>query len=244
MIEVDPPDLQLSSQLSKSSFNHQVKEIVETNLRTGRFQRVCNFLGKPLTSEEYTDLVANHYAAHHDLVSQLMQGNQGAWEQLWKWLFRAAYTLLLRRNWDSEDAYIRAQEATQDTCLSIYCQVYPYDCSFDAWTLTILRHHVFRSHHRPRNPLDLPDVVEPLEKSPQLAADFGDLVSIEQLEPLLRAISQLRSPAQQQVIDFLFFQGLSSEETAKKLNKTTQAIYNLKERALANLRALLQAEKQ
>lgn len=240
MIEVDPPDLPIRSPLSKSSFNHQVIEIVETNLRTGRFQRICDFCAKKLTTEEYTELVTNYYVVHHDFVSQLMQGSKEAWEQLWRKLFRAAYTLLLRRNWDPEAAYIRAQEATQDACLSIYCQIYPYDCPLDAWIFSILRHHVFRSHHRPRNPLDLPNVIEPLEKSSQLAADFEDFVSIERLEVLSHAISQLRSVAQQQVIDFLYFQGISTEEIAQKLNKTPQAIYNLKERALANLRKSLE----
>lgn len=217
----------------------QIEAIIKRNISSGRFQRVCDFRRRMLTIEEYTGLVSTYYAENYPLVSGLEQGEPEAWTRLSKRLFRAAYALLLQRNWGHEQAYVRAQEATQEACLSIYCRVYPYDCPFDAWIFTILRHHVFRSHHRPRNPLDLPEAINPLDKLPQKTTVSKEVDDFEPSERLLQALGRLRSTAQQQVIDYLFFQGLSPEEVAQKLGKTTQAIYNLKGRAVARLAELL-----
>jgi len=229
---------------SRPGITGQVETIVEDNIQSGRFERVCNFRQKPLSLEEYTDLVTTYYGENRPFISRLERGEAKAWEQLSRRLFRAAYNLLLNQNWDLEQAHIRAQEATQEACLSIYCRVYPYDCPFDAWVLTILRHHVFRSYHRPRNPLNLPNVTNPLEKAlPEKATKPTELSKFERSEPLLQALGQLRSVSQRQVIDCLFFQELSPQETAQKLGKSVQAIYNLKGRALAKLSKLLEIDE-
>lgn len=243
MVVKEQPSSQKGSQTIEASLGSRIEDIVEHNLSSGRFQRVCNFRGRKLTLDEYTDIVTIYYAEHHHLVSRLAQGEKEAWEQLSRRLFSRAYTLLLQRGWDPEQAYVRAQEAVQDTCLSIYCRVYPYDCPFDAWVFTILRHYVFRSYYRPRNPLDLPKVIDSLDELPEKAAEPADPAAIEQYEPLLLALGRLRSIAQKQVIECLFFQELSSEETAHKLGKTTQAVYNLKGRALAGLCDLLKGSE-
>jgi RNA polymerase sigma factor (sigma-70 family) len=234
---------ELISPTKEASLNERIEVIVECNLRSGRFQRVCNFRCRVLAHEEYTVLVRGYYIQHSPMVLHLEQGDLEAWEQLSHRLFRVAYTLLLNRNWNAEQAYVRAQEAMQEACLSIYCRVYPYDCPFDAWVFTILHHHVFRSYHRSRNPLDFPDVTHPLDELPEKAAEPTEFTDIERHEPFLCALKQLHSPAQRQVIDCLFFQGLSPEETAQKLGKTIQAVYNLKGRALANLSSLLTGEE-
>jgi RNA polymerase sigma factor (sigma-70 family) len=227
----------------EASFNEKVEAIVERNMRSGRFQRVCDFRCRRLNRDEYTALVEDYYFQHALLISRLEQGDLETWEQLSQRLFRAAYTLLLKRNWPPGQAYIRAQEAVQEACLTIYCRVYPYDCPFDAWVLTILHRHVFRSYHRSRNPLDFPQVTDSLDELPEKASASTEFSTVEQYELFLHALDQLHSPAQRQVIDCLFFQGLSPEETGRKLGKTIQAVYNLKGRALANLRSVLAGEK-
>jgi len=242
MVAKRPPTPSLIPTVLAADLDEPIAEIVRRNTQSGRFQRVCRFLGRTLTLEEYGDIVAAHYTRYHDLVSHLICGDQEAWDRLCCRLFRGAYTLLMQRGWSAEQAYTRAQEAVQDTCLSIYCRTFTYDCPFDAWAFAILRHHVFRSHHRPRNPLDSPGVIDSEEDIDE--SDLGytaDLTNAEQHELLVQALSQLRSTAQKQVVECLYFEGQSSEETAQKLGKTVQSVYNLKGRALANLRALLAA---
>lgn len=235
---------ELISPTKEASLNEHVEAIVERNIRSGRFQRVCNFRCRALAREEYTTLVRDYYLQYYALISRLEQGDLEAWEQLSHRLFRAAYTLLLNRNWNEEQAYARAQEAMQEACLSIYCRVYPYDCPFEAWAFTILHHHVFLMYHRSHNPLDFPYITDPLDELSEKASEEPtDFTAIEYYGPFLRALSRLRSSAQGQVIDCLFFQGLSPEETAQKLGKTIQAVYNLKGRALANLGSLLTGEE-
>lgn len=216
----------------------EVEQIVEQNVRTGRFERVRK--ARAITLEEYTSLVTISYAAHHHLVACLAEGEPEAWEHLWLRLFQRAYDLLLLRGWGSGEAYERAQEAAQNACLTIYCKVFPYDCSFDAWAFLILRHQVFRAYHRSRSPIDHPQMIdapEALDDSDALRQDAFEL--IEEVEPLLAALRQLRSHAQRQAIEYIYLEGLSADETAQRMGKSVQAIYNLTDRALDRLRILL-----
>ena len=57
---------------------------------------------------------------------------------------------------------------------------------------------------------------------------------------LLDAIAQLPSEAQRQVILLSFFYDWESAQIAEALDKTPQAVYNLKHRALRKLREILE----
>ena len=219
-----------SAQISDAA----IEEIVERNIRSGRLTRVNKVSGRNLTHTEYTAVVATHYLMQCDRVTRLQNNDQVAWEELWRQLFRIAYGLLVRGGWDSQDAAIRAEEAAQETCLSVYCRSYPFDCPFDAWVFTILRHHVFRAYHRSRNPLDMLDKVSTLEEnSEEETPDVSS--SVVDLNALVAALEALPSGPQREVILDLFFRGLSVAETAARLGKSPQAIYDLKRRALAEL---------
>lgn len=215
-----------------------IERIVDRNVGSGRYRRVCSFTEQTPSREEYARQVAHYHARHSDQVSRLERGDRPAWEELWRLLFRAAYGLLLRAGWAPAQAYARAEEATQECCLTIYCRSYPYDCPFDAWVLTILRHQVFRPHHRSRNPLDLLGRTCALEERDEQES-APDASRIEAREPLIEAVSRLPSEPQREVIMNLFFRDRTVEETAAMLGKTPQAIYNLKGRALARLAELL-----
>lgn len=233
------PGSTADNQAPETHPNDPIQEIVRCNVQSGRFERAAKFHKKGLSLEAYTDLVTLYYFEHQPLISCLTAGEPAAWEQLWRRLFRRAYSLLISRNWDAGQASTRAQEAAQETCLSLYRQRYPYDCPFEAWVFNILRHHVFRSYHRLRNPLDFPGISDIPE---EMTGQESELAALERNELILHALGNLSSEAQRQVIESLFFEGLSSEETAKKLGKTTQAVYNLKARALDQLRGLLAEE--
>jgi RNA polymerase sigma-70 factor, ECF subfamily len=214
--------------------NATIEEIVERNIRSGRLTRVNRVSGRNLTHAEYTAIVASHYLVQCDRVMRLQNNEQATWEELWQQLFRIAYGLLVRGGWDNQDAAIRAEEAVQETCLSVYCRSYPYDCPFDAWVFTILRHHVFRAYHRSRNPLDMLDRVSTLdEDSEEETPDVSS--SIVDLNALVAALEALASGPQREVILDLFFRDLSVAETAARLGKSPQAIYDLKRRALTEL---------
>lgn len=241
MVKKEPPDISEASQPLASSPDHSVEKIIQENILCGRFERVRKYQGGALTLEAYRAIVTLYYIEHHSMISQLRANDSETWEHLWQSLFDRAYRLLCGWGWPTDQAYTRAQEATQEACFSIHKRPYPYDCPFNAWATKILRDCVFRSYHRPRNPLDLPGVM-PLIDEQRLSTenDPPEVPStVENQDLLLRALGHLRSPPQRKVIECLFLEGLSPEETAQRLGKSVQAIYNLKGRALIKLRQLL-----
>src|SRR5262249_48135470 len=150
--------------------------------------------------------VTLYYIEHHSMISRLRAKDSEAWDDLWQYLFDRAYRLLCVWGWPTDQAYTRAQEATQEACLSSHKRPYPYDCPFNAWATKILRDSIFRSYHRPRNPLDLPGVMTLRDDQPLSTKNdpLEPLSTLENRELLVRALGRLRSQPQRKVIECLF----------------------------------------
>ncbi len=233
-------DLVVNDALPESILADPVAAIVARNLETGRFDRVCDRAGRRLALAEYTQIIATYYAAHHAWVERLAAGDRGAWTEQWRMLYGAAYGMLQRAGWAADRAAARAQEAAQDTCTSLYCRTFPYDCPYDGWAFTILRRQVFSFQRRPHSPLDRPDCLELGEDDvavpgPEQALDYDEAV--------LAAVEDLPSAKQREVIYCLFFHELGPSETAAHLGCSRQAVYNAKHRALGNLARRLAAQR-
>ena len=243
-----PPDGPLEEHIG------EIRAIIQRNVASGRFQHVKNYRGGHLTVGEYARQVISNYLESYPLVSGLIAEEGRAWQSLWEMLFVAAYHKLCSYGWDREQAWGRAQEVTQEACIQIHGSSYPWDCPFDAWALTILIHIIKRQYKRTTSPLDVPGMTQTpqaLRQESLEGEEYGDrgvakasieqngFRAVEDHEMLTVAIRQLPSAAQREVIIALFFEGLSVNEIAVRLGKTPQAIYNLKHRALAKLKALL-----
>jgi RNA polymerase sigma factor (sigma-70 family) len=228
-----------------------IEEILCRNVESGRFQRAQkHHRDNNLTMEQYAVQVIQHFLQSYDKVSNLQAGWEDEWQTLWDILYKAAYRQLIRYGWDRERAEEKGKELTQEACSIIYHQrTYPYDCSFNAWALLILQNFIKRQTIRSRNPLDLPEQRQ-LDGEANLQNDrLIDsnldvyLQTVGESDQLGRAIQELLSPAQRQVIIDIFFIGYSPAEVATRLDRTVEAVYLLKHQALKKLRNILTLEK-
>jgi RNA polymerase sigma-70 factor, ECF subfamily len=233
-MDVQPSDQAVSLPTVTDPASDEIRSIVAANIRSGRFARVSAYAGRTLTLTEYSEQTARHYRHSHPFVALLQRGDAEAWGLLWKRLYDAAYALLVARGWNAEQAHARAEEAVQEACLNISNKPYPYDCSFEAWAITIVRNCL---RGRQPAPLDRPNTSVMLASVADQAVDA--LAALDDHLLLVDALFRLESRAQRQVIICLYFDDLSPAQTAQKLGRTVQAVYNLKARALAQLRTLL-----
>ncbi len=234
-------------------FENWLVRRVNENIHSGRFQRVASKRAKqhPLTLSAYIDQVILHGSREYAKIQALKRGDQDEWQRLCQSLFHRAYGMIrrLRNGMESE---ADAKDCAQNACFLIYHHRFPCDISFDAWANTILRNVVVGRYTRSSDVLDQPGVSRsfdelefqqddfvPLNESladPQAGAAFE---TFENQELLRSAIKQLSSRSQRQVILGTYVEGLSNTQVAQKLGKSKQAVYNLRKRALEELRDVL-----
>ncbi len=149
-----------------------------------------------------------------------------------------------------------AIEFAQAACEAIFRSTFPCDVSFDAWATLVLKNVIWQRYQRSRDVLDRTSTVESLERPPQ--SKTGDTFSLHELladpnaavfehhevrEWLLDALEQLPSTTQERVLIDLYFNERSIPEVAHRLGRSVQAVYNLKHRALLELRSILTRER-
>ena len=232
----------------------RVIQIVQCNLNTERFHRFAagRSQSSPLTLANYVDIVLLHVSREHDRIDALEKGDAIEWERLREFLARRAYRSVQRfRN--GADVWEEALDFAHETCMVIFDERYPFDVSFEAWATTILKNLILNRYTRATDVLDRSDAPESLDASRvsdngavstlgELFADRQSLAPFEKIENqtiLLDAIAQLQSPAQRQVIQDTFLRELDDAQVAHRLGKSRQAVYNLRHRALAQLKRIL-----
>ncbi|MFQ5768695.1 MAG: RNA polymerase sigma factor, partial [Acidobacteriota bacterium] len=204
--------------------------------------------------ETYIDRVIAGYLREHRRVEALAARDETAWNELCKLLAGRAYNILLRLRVPAARAANEAPGFVQQTCEVVFSQPFPYDVSFDAWATLILRNQILQRYTRSQDLIDREPRMLSLDRPSQhqtgddfslyhLLADESGHSAFERVEVqewLLQAIAQLRSRPQQQVIVDTFFYELSDDEIAGRLDRTRQAVYNLRHRALRRLKQILE----
>lgn len=232
----------------------RVAELVKANLDSGRFQRVAFARSRrhPLTLAQYVDRVIDCAIKESARIQALEEGDEAEWNRLVNFLFRRAYRTV-RRFRSGTEANAATIDFAQQACLVIFEERYPFDVAFDAWATVILKNLVLAHYTRSPDVLNRPYSSDSLDQ-PQTSEEGGvsfldELIAnpqslapfekVENLQVLLKAIHQLRSQAQQRVIVATFLEELDDAQIAKELGKRKQAIYNLRKRALAGLKEIL-----
>ncbi len=236
---------------------------VQANLANGRLERLTraarsDHIGRStrrlISLADYVDRVLWHLSREQTRVDSLARGDPGEWQRLRDFLARRASCLIERFAGRARAA--EAYEFADEACRIIFEKPYPFDVPFDAWSTTILNHLVMARWTRSPDALDhgapvlsldapmRPDPDEDRSLGDQLADDRSSspFKAIEDQSVLLGAIDRLHSPAQRQVILDCYFADLSDDEISRRLGKSKQAVYNLRRRALMQLRQVLTAD--
>ncbi len=243
--------------ISRAELVKHIAGIVSRNVASGRAQRVMARQstegGEDLPLKAYIDRVIDFYLQERGRVEALAAQDEVAWTELRDRLTGRAYNILLRLQVASGRARGEAPDFAQATCRIIFSHTFPYDVAFDAWATVILKNHILEHYTRSQDLLDREPRMLSLDRPGRsetgddfslynLLTDDSGASAFERLEVqewLMQAIDGLGSRAQQQVIIDGFFYGLSDGEIARRLGKTRQAIYNLRHRALRDLKEIL-----
>ncbi|MEW5720083.1 MAG: sigma-70 family RNA polymerase sigma factor [Chloroflexota bacterium] len=233
-----------------AQFEERVAQLVSENIALGRFERFM--AGVPhrsaATLAEYVDAVIYHTRRESTRVSALERGDETAWNQLRDELIHRAERMV-RRFRQGDAVRAAALDFAQQTCLVIFDRRYPSDVSFDAWAATILKNSVLEHFTRSSDVLRHPSAPDSLDRP--VAGESGTPIALGEFLPDLRArasferiddqtwlvdaLNRLNSRAQQQVILWTFLDELDDGEIARRLGRSKQAIYNLRQRALQRL---------
>ncbi|HEY4691562.1 MAG TPA: sigma-70 family RNA polymerase sigma factor [Anaerolineae bacterium] len=242
----------------------QLAKIVWRNLHSGRVQRVFSRgeARAPIRLdwlEEYVDRVIGYYLAEHERVERLADGDSAEWDRLQRLLYWRAYRMLQHWPLKGLTAEQDAVDYAQQTCISVYNATFPYDVSFDAWATLILHNHILKQYTRSTDVIDRNPLVESLDNSydshdsdswrsphdaladPESEAPFE---SVDTQEQIKWAIARLPSPSQQQVVTYTFLLGRSDEWISREMGRSRQSVYNLRHRAIQQLRQILSASPQ
>ncbi len=202
------------------------------------------------TLHTYGGRVARYYWKEHERINRLREGDKEHWEELCHLLeVRAFKKLHYHSNHPPSLCQEQAKDYAQEACQRIFDNHYPYDVPFIAWANRILIHCILQHLQRSPDLLDRGCFVEAESDAPVLGLlggySFPRYSAFESLDwklLLTEAIGQLSSEAQRKVILLDFFYGWEDGEIAEALDRSRQAVHNLRHRALRGLRQILEQE--
>ena len=219
----------------------KLRPILFSNLDRGRIQFFID--GDQKRVHDYVWLVADCYEQQHVYLHDLqIKRLDSVWRPLRKKLQKWSYKYFIRINFLSdEETWMIAHSQATEAAISILSAHFPYDTDFDAWAHVIVynscRRHVRQSTKKSQIPKE--KRVE-VDKISNLADEsMGNMASSSESRiDLLKAIEKLPE-SRKQVIIMLYFEELTPNQVAQKLNKTVSAIYSLHFNALKQLRKIL-----
>lgn len=235
-------------------FERTVIRLVQRNLDNGRFERFASYRSrqKPLAIANYVDIMVYHVSRELDRVDALEKGDVQAWHELYRLLEQRADRMILRLR-DARTASQQAPEFANETCAIIFENRYPFDISFDAWATTILNRLILARYTRSTDILDRQGPFASLDDPPRSNQDgfsLGESLpdgqslapfdKIENLMFLQDTLAHLQSAQQRKVIEYTYLDELDDETIAKRMGKSKQSIYNLRNRALIRLKHIFQ----
>jgi RNA polymerase sigma factor (sigma-70 family) len=220
---------------------------VRIGIASGRFAgRWCPYNGWDPDSGEalvsYVDQIIAIHAQDGAAVTALRAGDEEAWRQLREEALGYCTLHLATRGWHGASRRDQAEALAQESLLQIWLSLdsYAFDVPFRARQRTIVA-NTLRAFWR-RNGAHLQ---QSLPADDYLSLPDGEAINAlqraEQRTSLLQAIAHLPSPAQRQAVLLDLMHGLPAPAIAQRLGVSTQAVYNLRNRARERLRSLLAA---
>ena len=220
-------------------FAQKIRAILYSNLERGRIDFYIS--GEIDLINEYAQRVVKNYDKFSAYINTIqIERNEAEWQPLFENMQVWAYNYFLAINhppgkMTMESAIARATEAA----IVLLDAHFPYDTPFAPWARVIVvntckkfvRKTLKVSNKSNLNPIDL-DKLENLLTSSQ-KKDWED-----QHIDLISAIEQL-TDTRKEVILLSYFEGLSPDEIASRINKTKQAVYMLRFHAIEDLRKIL-----
>lgn len=246
---------------SEPDYSHRIailRQILYYNLKSGRWAKVVgstkgNILERQKDIQTYARIVVEKFEEQHPRVYSLERGETAVWQQLRSQL--AGHTQrILRSRYGISESLIRndTEEYVQMACETIFRTRFPFDVPFDAWAAQILLNHIRQRLWRSSDMLDHREVVVSAADFP-LPSEFEENELWERLVPdcpntfdvidnrslLVDLIERLPSAAQKEVILLTFFYDWEDPQIAGFLEKSVQAVYNLRHRALKCMKYML-----
>lgn len=241
-------ETRIGSCLPDKSEHHlsNIKYAVEASIGSGRFaRRWCPQNGYQSVTHEsleaYIGQVIKLYFEDGPQVAALKSEDGGAWCRLRTQVLAQCTAHLATRGLQGAALLDHAEALTQESLLHIWQDLdsYCFDVPFEARWRTIVANTLnafwrqYRDHlHRQLPEEDWHELHDPKATR--------ELEQVELQARLKEAIAQLPTHAQRQAM-LLDLQGdLSTTAIAQRLGVSTQAVYNLRNRARERLRTLLE----
>ncbi len=236
----------------------EIVKIALRNFGRGRYRKMAKTFTSPdlFTPDIYIDLILTTFVRESPRIAALVRGDRAEWHQLYNMLDMRAKSILKIMS-GLGDFDVGAFDFASETCKTIFEIPYPYDVPFEAWAVTILKRTIFARCKRSVDAMirGRPESIDeerlgeegtaiPLA---EIIADPGSespFALVEDQMVLDNAIAQLGSRDQREVIWASYREGLSDDEIAERLGKSKQAVYNLRNRAIARLRFIMDGPKE
>jgi len=219
-----------------------VKPILLTNLDRGRIQLFVD--SQVSRVREYAWQVARNYPELNPYLHQLQSEKvSNVWEPLFERMRTWAYNFLVRKGFKADETTQDiANECATEAAVNILGAYFPYDTEFDPWAHVIvqnacrkfIRKGMKKSAIPEESIVDIDDEMVSLVDPPIENRGGAE----EPVTDLKEALSYL-SNSRRQVLELIYFEGLSPEEAARKMKKSIGAIYSLQFNALVDLRKIL-----
>ena len=217
--------------------SRQIKPILLANLDRGRIQTFTD--GNPDLVHTYVWLVAENFTRLNPHLHQLQtERNTEVWEPLYEQMQTWAYNFFRRKSFAADDHTREiAIECATNAAVNLLNAHFPYDTDFDPWIHTIVQHACRKYIQKALRKSVVPEEkMVDLEDNLVGTEDF--LLEMESGDETATALAQL-SEARRTVIQLIYFDELSPEETAQKMGKSVGAVYSLQFHALNDLRKIL-----
>lgn len=189
-----------------------------------------NDSGTPSSAPEWPD--------DHVLLAQAATGSTEALGMLYDRYGRLVFSLALRITGDR----CLAEEITQDTFLRLWQNADRYEAErgrLTAWLLTITRHRAIDALRSRRRTAQQHEVSLPETASAGL--DFSALLQLR--TDLQQALAAL-PPNQREVIELIFFSGMTRQEIAHHTNNPLATVHTRLRLGLEKLRSMLLGDEQ
>lgn len=234
------------SQTEYGSLLPSIRQIVSNNVANGRAQKFLKTDGT-YSIADYVQRVAQTIKGEIEELQRLSAKDETAWASLHRKLRTQAYLKLLRMGVDHHEAYQRANDFAQDACLDVLKASYPADVPHTAWAQRILYNQILQELWRKPDTLDIRAAIFSLQDGEELidpyVEEMDETADRQVNRKLIESVlNQLPSEAQRTVLH-LDLEGCPDEDIAAQIGRTVQAVYNLRRRAMQNIRRLLAPSK-
>ena len=222
---------------------NQIKPILMKNIGKKRLNVFLE--GNPDYLEAYIQVIVENYRLYHSYIYSLQVARDNeVWKPLLDKIETISFAFFRRKNFDNSiQTHEIAKECTSKAAEAIMNANFPYDTSFDAWVVKIVQNkclkYMAEEMEKRKIPADqqveLNEEMEIFDGSPDVLHQIEEVERHAVIEKALKQISKARRDA----IVLKYFDNLSSEDIAKQLGKSIDAVYCLQFNGLRDLRKIL-----